>query len=93
MLLANTMLTLAACWYDAKYTHGRTHACTHVLRRLLYLLGTQAYKDAMMHKLNKKMFKDKVVLDVGCGTGILSMFAASDNPPPATSFGVNSRGH
>ena len=35
---------------------------------------TRAYMNAIM--LNKHLFKDKVVLDVGCGTGILSIFAA-----------------
>ena len=35
---------------------------------------TNAYKDAILN--NKHLFKNKVVLDVGCGTGILSMFAA-----------------
>ncbi|CAF0850936.1 unnamed protein product [Rotaria sp. Silwood1] len=33
-----------------------------------------AYYDAIMN--NKKLFENKVVLDVGSGTGILSMFAA-----------------
>lgn len=35
---------------------------------------TNSYKDAIMG--NPTAFKDKVVLDIGCGTGILSIFAA-----------------
>ncbi|KAJ2610705.1 hypothetical protein H4S08_003485 [Coemansia sp. RSA 1365] len=35
---------------------------------------TEGYRDFIYD--NKDVFKDKVVLDVGCGTGILSMFAA-----------------
>ncbi|UKZ46708.1 type I protein arginine N-methyltransferase Rmt1 [Trichoderma virens] len=35
---------------------------------------TRSYMNAIVQ--NKHIFKDKVVLDVGCGTGILSMFAA-----------------
>ncbi|KAK9825550.1 hypothetical protein WJX74_005515 [Apatococcus lobatus] len=35
---------------------------------------TEAYRDAIMS--NPELFKGKCVLDVGCGTGILSMFAA-----------------
>lgn len=35
---------------------------------------TCAYRDFMYN--NPQIFKDKVVLDIGCGTGILSMFAA-----------------
>ena len=34
---------------------------------------TKAYRDAMLK--NKHLFEGKIVLDVGCGTGILSMFA------------------
>jgi len=35
---------------------------------------TRSYMNAILQ--NKHLFKDKIVLDVGCGTGILSMFAA-----------------
>lgn len=35
---------------------------------------TDSYRDFVYE--NKNVFKDKVVLDVGCGTGILSMFCA-----------------
>jgi protein arginine N-methyltransferase 1 len=35
---------------------------------------TKSYRAAILQ--NRHLFKDKIVLDVGCGTGILSMFAA-----------------
>ncbi|KAF7252026.1 Protein arginine N-methyltransferase 3 [Varanus komodoensis] len=35
---------------------------------------TESYRDFIYQ--NSHIFKDKIVLDVGCGTGILSMFAA-----------------
>lgn len=39
---------------------------------------TRSYRDAIYQ--NKHIFKDKVVLDVGCGTGILSMYVLSESP-------------
>ena len=35
---------------------------------------TMTYRNAMYY--NKHLFEGKIVMDVGCGTGILSMFAA-----------------
>lgn len=35
---------------------------------------TLTYRNAIYH--NRHLFKDKVVMDVGSGTGILAMFAA-----------------
>lgn len=37
-------------------------------------IRTDAYRDFVYD--NKHLFKDKVILDIGCGTGILSMFCA-----------------
>ena len=37
-------------------------------------IRTESYRDFIYD--NKNLFKDKIVLDVGCGTGILSMFCA-----------------
>ena len=34
---------------------------------------TESYRDFILG--NPEVFNDKIVLDVGCGTGILSMFA------------------
>ena len=35
---------------------------------------TKSYRDAIYQ--NKHLFRDKIVLDVGCGTGILSMYGS-----------------
>lgn len=35
---------------------------------------TRTYMNAILN--NAYLFKDKIVLDIGCGTGILSLFSA-----------------
>ena len=37
-------------------------------------MRTRSYMNAILN--NGYLFKDKVVLDIGCGTGILSLFCA-----------------
>ena len=55
-------------YYFDSYSHFGIHE-----EMLKDNIRTITYKNAMYH--NKHLFKDKVVLDVGCGTGILCMFA------------------
>jgi len=44
------------------------------LLNLIFKIRTGSYKSAIEN--NPEVFKDKIVLDIGCGTGILSIFAA-----------------
>ncbi|XP_044000494.1 protein arginine N-methyltransferase 3 isoform X2 [Gambusia affinis] len=55
--------------YFSSYGHYGIHE-----EMLKDKVRTESYRD-FMYK-NPEVFRDKVVLDVGCGTGILSMFAA-----------------
>jgi protein arginine N-methyltransferase 3 len=55
--------------YFSSYAHFGIH-----MSMLKDAVRTDSYRDAIY--LNKDLFKDKIVLDIGCGTGILSMFAA-----------------
>ena len=56
-------------YYFDSYAHFGIHE-----EMLKDEVRTGAYKNAIL--LNRHLFKDKVVLDVGCGTSILCMFAA-----------------
>ncbi|KAH8920164.1 putative HMT1-hnRNP arginine N-methyltransferase [Atractiella rhizophila] len=56
-------------YYSDSYAHFGIHE-----EMLKDEVRTLSYRNSMWH--NKHLFKDKVVLDVGCGTGILCMFAA-----------------
>jgi len=55
-------------YYWNSYAHFSIHE--EMLKDEVRTLG---YRKAIID--NKHLFKDKIVLDVGCGTGILSMFA------------------
>ncbi|XP_054722599.1 protein arginine N-methyltransferase 1-like [Uloborus diversus] len=56
-------------YYFDSYAHFGIHE-----EMLKDEVRTLTYRNAMYH--NKHLFRGKVVLDIGCGTGILCMFAA-----------------
>jgi protein arginine N-methyltransferase 1 len=56
-------------YYFGSYSHFGIHE-----DMLKDEVRTQSYKNACL--LNQADFKDKIVLDIGCGTGVLSIFAA-----------------
>jgi protein arginine N-methyltransferase 1 len=55
--------------YFGSYSHFGIHE-----EMLKDQVRTKSYMNACLH--NKEQFKGKIVLDIGCGTGILSIFAA-----------------
>ncbi|XP_020895535.1 protein arginine N-methyltransferase 3, partial [Exaiptasia diaphana] len=55
--------------YFSSYAHFGIHE-----EMLKDKVRTESYRDFILG--NPQFFQDKVVLDIGCGTGILSMFAA-----------------
>jgi len=67
-LLATEEMTSKDYYFDS-YAHFGIHE-----EMLKDEVRTLTYRNSMWH--NKHLFKGTVVLDVGCGTGILSMFAA-----------------
>lgn len=56
--------------YFSSYAHFGIH-----YDMLSDKVRTESYRDAILN--NKESIKDKVVLDLGCGTGILSMFCVT----------------
>lgn len=53
---------------------GRTYPADQLRPWQKDEVRTRSYMNAIMQ--NKHIFKDKIVLDVGCGTAILSMYVS-----------------
>ncbi|KAH9290539.1 hypothetical protein KI387_034656, partial [Taxus chinensis] len=59
--------------YDAAYFQAYAHVAVHE-EMLKDRVRTETYRDAIQQ--HQDLIQGKVVLDVGCGTGILSIFCA-----------------
>ncbi|KAG6013382.1 hypothetical protein E4U43_007316 [Claviceps pusilla] len=60
---------------DVSSSYFESYAANDIHETMLKdAVRTDAYRDFIYE--NKAIFKNKVVLDIGCGTGILSMFCA-----------------
>lgn len=66
---ANPLNAKPKDYYESAYAHYGIHE-----EMLKDTVRTGSYRRAIVE--NSELFKDKIVLDVGCGSGILSMFAA-----------------
>lgn len=66
--IENSEMTSKDYYFDS-YAHFGIHE-----EMLKDEVRTLSYRSSIYQ--NRHLFKDKIVLDVGCGTGILSMFAA-----------------
>jgi len=58
-----------SAYYWNSYSHFGIHE-----EMLKDEVRTKSYRNSIIN--NRHLFRDKIVLDVGCGTGILSLFAA-----------------
>ncbi|CAG8466703.1 5633_t:CDS:10 [Funneliformis caledonium] len=65
----------SSCYEDRTNYYFNSYAKNDIHEEMLKdRIRTESYRDFIYE--NKDIFKNKIVLDVGCGTGILSMFAA-----------------